>query len=246
MIRRWKFTPRLWPTLLTLVTVPLLLALGQWQLDRAGEKQDAHAQFVQRRAAPVLSPDTRNPETWNAALIQHRRMDVRGSYDTGAQFLLDNQVHEGVAGYLVYTPLLLEGQEVRLLINRGWVAGGPDRNVPPLLETPPGVVSLSGVAALPPSPGIKLGENVPENIAPDLVRLQRVEMGQMARKFDGKLLPYELRLDPGVDGGFLRQWREPGSGHERNLGYAFQWFAMAVVVALLYLGLNLHRDDGQK
>lgn len=246
MMARWKFTPRLWPSLATLVTIPLLLALGVWQLVRAEEKQRAHAQFVQRRAEPALMLDPRNPEVWNVARMRHRRIDVRGSYDTGVQFLLDNQVQDGVVGYLVYTPLLLEGQEIRVLINRGWVAGGPDRSVPPLLETPPGVVSLSGAAALPPPPGFKLGENVPERIAPNLVRLQRVEMEEMMRDYAGKLLPYELRLASGTGGGFTRQWREPGSGHERNLGYAFQWFVMAVVVALLYLGLNLHRDDLRK
>lgn len=87
---------------------------------------------------------------------------------------------------------------------------------------------------------------MPEQLAPNLVRLQRIELDQMAQKYAGKLLPYELRLDPGSVGGFMRQWREPGSGHERNLGYAFQWFAMAAVVALLYLSLNLHRDDRQQ
>ena len=246
LMRRWKFTPRLCPTLAALAAIPLLISLGLWQLDRAEEKQRAYAQFVQRGAEPAIRLEAGNPDIWKLPLMQHRRIDVRGRYDVGVQFLLDNQVHEGVAGYLVYTPLLLEGQKIYLLIDRGWVATGPDRGVPPSVDTPPGVLSLSGIAALPPPPGIQLGDNLPENIAPNLVRLQRIEMDAMMREFAGNLLPYELRLDPGSVGGFIREWREPGSGNERNLGYAFQWFAMAAVVAVLYLYLNLHRDDPLK
>ncbi|OGT79900.1 MAG: hypothetical protein A3H91_07290 [Gammaproteobacteria bacterium RIFCSPLOWO2_02_FULL_61_13] len=246
MMRRLKFTPHLWPTLATLVAVPLLIALGQWQLGRAAEKQRGYAQFMQRGADPAIQLLAGDPEVWKLRVMQHRRIDVRGRYDGAVNFLLDNQVHEGVAGYFVYTPLRLEGQEAYLLVNRGWVAAGPDRRAPLSVEVPPGLMALSGVAALPPPPGIKLGENAPEQLAPNLIRLQRIELDQMADKYAGKLLPYELRLDPGSDGGFLRQWREPGSGHERNLGYAFQWFAMAVVVTLLYLFLNLRRDDSLK
>ena len=246
LMRRWKFTLRLWPTLAAVAAIPLLILLGLWQLDRAQEKQHAYAQFVQRGAEPAMRIEDGNPEIWKLPLMQHRHIDARGRYDVGVQFLLDNQVRDGVAGYLVYTPLLLEGQEIYLLVDRGWVPTGPDRAVTPSVEAPPGVMSVTGVAALPPAPGIKLGENLPDHITPNIVRLQRIEMDAMMSKFAGKLLPYELRLDPGNAGGFIRQWREPGSGHERNLGYAFQWFAMAAVVAVLYLYLNLHQDDPLK
>ena len=246
LMRRWKFTPRLWPTLAAMAAIPLLISLGLWQLDRAEEKQRAYRQFAQRGAEPAVRLAADSPEIWKLPLMRHRRIHVYGHYDGGVQYLLDNQVHDGAAGYLVYTPFVLEGQEIHLLIDRGWVAAGPDRGVPPALDTPPGVLSLSGIAALPPPPGIRLGDNLPEAMTPNLVRLQRIEMDAMMRRFAGKLLPYELRLDPDDAGGFIRQWREPGSGHERNLGYAFQWFAMAAVVAVLYLYLNLHRDHPLK
>ncbi len=226
-----------------MTVIPLLVALGHWQLMRAEEKQRGHDQYLLRLAEPAAALDAGDPMMRAFPPMQYRRIVATGRYDAGTHFLLDNQVHDGVAGYLVYTPFLLEGQQAYLLIDRGWVATGPDRGVPPLIETPAGVLSLSGVAALPPSPGIKLGENVPDQMAPNLVRLQRVEIDQLARKFAGKLFPYELRLDPGSVSGYTPAWIEPGSGRERNLGYAFQWFAMAAVVFLLYLYLNLHADD---
>ncbi len=245
LMQRWKFTPRIWPTLAALTVIPILLALGQWQLSRAAEKQHSHDQYLQRSAASALVLDTRIDQASNLSAMHYRRIEARGHYAAGRHILLDNQVHEGTAGYLVYTPFQIGDQGVYILINRGWVATGPDRSAVPVIDTPTGTLVLSGIAALPPPPGIKLGENMPEQVAPGIVRVQRVELVQMAAEYGGKLLPYELRLDADQDSGFTRAWRVPGSGHERHLGYAFQWFAMAAVVLILYICLNLRREPRQ-
>ena len=230
----------------TVAVIPMLIALGQWQLTRAAEKQRSHEQYLQRSAAPAMRLDPREAEVWKLPEMRYRHMEVRGRYAVGQQLLLDNQVYEGAAGYLVYTPFLLDEHGIYMLINRGWVAAGPDRREPPVLETPAEVMTLSGVAMLSPPPGIKMGENVPEHFGPGMVRLQRMDMDQIALEYAGKLLPYELRLDASMESGFARAWSAPGSGHERHLGYAFQWFASAVVVVILYIFLNLHREAARK
>ena len=38
-IASWEFNPSLWPTLATILVLPLFLSLGFWQLDRAEEKR---------------------------------------------------------------------------------------------------------------------------------------------------------------------------------------------------------------
>lgn len=238
---RWKFAPRFWPTLATVLAIPALVGLGQWQLGRAAEKERSYAHFLQRRAEPVRHIEAGEAEVWQFQAMKFRTIRVRGRYDVGMNLLLDNQVHDGVAGYWVYTPLALEGVESYILINRGWVPAGNDRRIPPAIATPPGVVTLSGMASLPPSPGVALGEDAPEKFAPGFVRLQTLEMERMLLEYGGKLLPYELRLDPGVDSGFVRDWKAPGSGSERHRGYAFQWFAMAAAAAVLYVLLNWRR-----
>ena len=58
-----------------------------------------------------------------------------------------------------------------------------------------------------------------------------------------ELLPYVLRMDPESPAGFTRRWKEPGTGEERNLGYAFQWFAMAIAIFVIYLILNFKREQ---
>ena len=36
------------------------------------------------------------------------------------------------------------------------------------------------------------------------------------------------------DDGLVRDWPDPGSGVEKHLGYAFQWYALAVLAAGLW------------
>jgi cytochrome oxidase assembly protein ShyY1 len=39
---------------------------------------------------------------------------------------------------------------------------------------------------------------------------------------------YQLLLDAGMPDGFVREWRAPGVAPERHLGYAGQWWALAI------------------
>ena len=51
-----------------------------------------------------------------------------------------------------------------------------------------------------------------------------------------------ILLDAGLPDGFERQWRPSlGFGPERHLGYAIQWFAFALLTAVLFVSLNLRR-----
>ncbi len=38
-----------------------------------------------------------------------------------------------------------------------------------------------------------------------------------------------------ASGGLLRDWAQPGSGVEKHYGYAFQWFALSALIAILYV-----------
>jgi surfeit locus 1 family protein len=43
--------------------------------------------------------------------------------------------------------------------------------------------------------------------------------------------PFVLLMDPQDTGGYLRHWVPPEMGPSRHYAYAFQWFAMGVVLA---------------
>src|SRR5690554_4858504 len=113
----------------------LLLSLGFWQLDRAQQKETLYRQLEERARAPVVDLAAAGAARANAEDMHWRRVMLRGRYDPVVHFLLDNQVYRGRPGYFVYTPFLLAGESVRVLVNRGWVDAGADRGHAPDVET---------------------------------------------------------------------------------------------------------------
>ena len=78
----------------------LFAMLATWQLRRADESRATLAQFSDGAAESVLA-------TLPAALdeaTRFRRVEIEGEYVVEQQFLLDNMLHEGAAGYHVLTP----------------------------------------------------------------------------------------------------------------------------------------------
>ena len=73
---------------------------------------------------------TAPPSDADRESLRFREAELRGEYVPGRQFLLDNMVHDGVAGYHVLTPWRADGGGW-VLVNRGWVPAHPDRAVLP-------------------------------------------------------------------------------------------------------------------
>ena len=53
------------------------------------------------------------------------------------------------------------------------------------------------------------------------------------------LLALSVQQTGAASEGLLRQWPQAGSGAEKNYGYAFQWWAMAALIAILYVWFQL-------
>jgi surfeit locus 1 family protein len=48
-------------------------------------------------------------------------------------------------------------------------------------------------------------------------------------------------LDPGEPDGYVRDWSPPGFPPMRHIGYAVQWFALALTLFILWVVTNLRR-----
>jgi surfeit locus 1 family protein len=112
----------LWlPRLAAIAGVALTAAAGNWQLDRAHQKERAQQEY-DRGASD--SPIRLTAEPAPAEILRMRRVEVEGEFVPKGAVLLDNRVRNGVAGYEVIMPLKIGMSSMHVLINRGWIAAG--------------------------------------------------------------------------------------------------------------------------
>ena len=220
----------LWlPAAILAALVPLFVGLGLWQLQRADEKR-ALQQEYDRRIEEV--PQRLGPASQEASALRFRRLHVRGVYDPDYQILIDNRVHRGVPGYHVITPLRLEGGDTRVLVNRGWVALGSSRTQLPAVDPPMGVQEITGVAAVPADKGFTLGDTPAPEHGWQPVWL-RLDMQRYAVAVPFAVQPVVLLLDANMAHGYTRDWSRLDAGIAVHQGYAFQWFALALLALVL-------------
>ena len=158
------------------------------------------------------------------------------------QILLDNQVNAGQAGYYVYTPFKIKNSSDIFLINRGWVPVGKDRNKSPKLIFTEGEVTIEGVFKKEPRTGVLLMENKAEKIEDGVTRFQKIVISEISDKTKINLFPYVIRLLPESKHGYIRNWKLRNSGENVHIGYAYQWFAFATTLFIIYFVLNIKRQ----
>src|SRR5690554_968276 len=123
------------PAAAALIGAALTASAGNWQLNRAADKARLQAAYDRGAAEPAIHVGARPLE---AADLLLRRVEVEGEFVPAAMVLLDNRIHNGVAGYHVIMPLRVPGSSMHVLVNRGWIAAGPDRSRLPEVPTPSG------------------------------------------------------------------------------------------------------------
>lgn len=225
---------RLLPALLTLALLALLVSLGGWQLRRAGESRALLAAFDAVGAAPLPALP---PAAAPGAVPRYARVRLAGRYLPERQFLLDNVTHAGVAGYRVLTPFATDaGQTV--LVDRGWVPLGASRAALPALTVGALPRVLGGRIDELPRAGIELAAPAASGW-PRVLNFPRLEVLRAA--LGSSLYPRLVLLDPAEPDGFLRNWQPAGLAPERHLGYALQWYALALTLAVLFAVASLRR-----
>ena len=237
-IGSFEFRPGLWPTLVTLILLPFLSGLGLWQLERAGWKQTLVDMHAARTREPAVALSSLLPVTVTS---EYRNVTVTGHFDLAHQLLLDNRLHQGRAGYQVLTPLRLNDASTMVLVNRGWVPTGASRAVLPELAGPAGPVHLSALVKLPPEEIFRLGAAEERHAGwPQVV--QAIDIAALEDRLGVALLPLLLLLDPDDAHGFVRDWKPVyGTSPDKHRAYALQWFTLAAVLLLIYIGVNSKR-----
>lgn len=207
-------------------------SLGTWQLNRSSERRAVLDAFESAEAsAPVSGPALVPPGGNNT------RVRLTGRYLADRQVLLDNMTHEGMRGYHVLTPLETAGGLV--MVNRGFVAGGPDRSELPDLAVSGGEREVVGIAVPFFRRGLRLEEEAAHAAWP--LRMVYPTADQLRGLFDSPLPGYQVLLDGEAPDGYVRAWRPYGMVPERHLAYAVQWYGLAAAAAGIWLAVTLRR-----
>lgn len=225
------FVLRLLPTLVLLPALAGLVSLGTWQLRRSAEKRVQDAAFARGGDAPVALPPTAE------GIARYLHVRVRGRYLADRQFLLDNSTQGGVAGYRVLTPLECDDGRV-LIVDRGWVPGGASRAHLPEVAVAASEREVAGRLDLPPEAGIRL-EAAAEAGWPRRVSFPRLDA--LAATLGRPVYPRLLLLDAAAPDGYLRAWQPGGLTPERHLGYAVQWFGLALTLLIGFVIVQLEK-----
>jgi surfeit locus 1 family protein len=231
-----EFRPQLIPTLVTMILMYVLISLGQWQLDRAAYKESIQNMLDERQQlAPV--------DLQQVPADRKERMflpvTAAGTFDTGRQILLDNQVFNQQVGYGVYTPLLRENGPA-VLVKRGWVPMGRTRqDIPDVqIQAPPH--RIQGLLAKPPSHGLVLAENVNRYQQwPALV--QFIDLQEIESILGYALYPMIIILDSEDVSALHHEPIHFSMGSDKHRAYAFQWFGLATALVIIYLVVNSKR-----
>ena len=242
-------------TLAAVLTLAATVSLGRWQLSRAAQKEALQASIdAQKLKPPLTQAEFLAMDRATDAL--HRPVRLRGLWLTPQTVYLDNRQMHGTPGFYVLTPFALEGTEQTVMVQRGWIQRNfVDRTQLGAVETPAGIVEVTGLIEAPPSHLLELGTSATAPAAgasapaaaasAPLAPTPAVEgYSPIRQNLDLEAFRAEtkqpLRTDVSLQQtgaaseGLQRDWPAPALGLERHYGYAFQWFGLSALVVILY------------
>ncbi len=234
----FQFKPTITVSVITLIVFSILVSLGLWQLNRAVEKAQTQQELqssLEQLEIDVLSPLQVEDE------YRFRHARIKGYFDARHQYLLDNRIEKGRPGFLVITPFVYASGKAKILVNRGWLPLGKRREDLPDISVTDKVVVIRGILADLPGklPNFGISATISDGRWPKVIR--DVEIDQISAQLGYTMPPYLLQLAQEDVSAYAQNWQPVASGPEKNQSYAVQWFGMALVILILYIGLNSRR-----
>jgi surfeit locus 1 family protein len=223
-------------SLLVVVGTLVMIRLGFWQLDRMEQRQvfNARVQAQIDQEPLTLNASLQSQETPNLIDMEYRQVEVVGQFDHGQEVVLRNQAWNNQLGVRLLTPLRIEGSDLAILVDRGWI---------------PHEDYVSGQLEQYAEPGIReiKGRIRRSQTRPDIGRRTDPELGENGEKLQAYFLanvdqisaqiPYPLlpvyiqaATEPGISGPPHRNVIVPELTEGSHLGYALQWFTFALIL----------------
>ena len=228
--RRWRFA-----TVLVVIGMIFLAQLGFWQLDRRDQRRAENARLIAQMAQNPLVLD--GSVQWADPIeLDDRVAQATGRFDYANQIIITNQNWFDQPGVHLVTPLIIDGTDKAVLVDRGWVpyAKAPPDQWPALEE---------GATAQVIGP-IQKAEVRPGGPADPPAQAQtewfRVDVAGIQPQMPYELLPFYLMWQP--VGEAVNQTKLPyriaiefDLSEGSHLSYAIQWFLFSAMFGVGYI-----------
>ncbi len=206
-----------------------------WQLRRLEERQAFNKVILAGLNAPSI---TLTGQHLNPDELHLRRVSVTGTFDNDEDVILRGRSYRSRQGAELVVPLLMEGSEQAILVNRGWIPlenSDPESRQMYNLEDSVTIEGIAHRTQTRPDAYFAPTDPLPQPGQDGLDAWFRVDIERIQAQVDYPLAPI-----------FIEQSSDPEStmpplGEENidlsdgpHLGYALQWFSFAIILIILY------------
>lgn len=218
------------------IMTPLLVGLGLWQLSRADEKKAIITQQVEGDKEEVIQLENLTAVDWKtqrqaADIWNYKKVVVNGRYDKTVYLLIDNRTRNGKVGYEVIN-LFRTDDGKAIWVNRGWVKAPMYRDQWPTVDKVTARVALTGTLYIKSDQDFTLASAPVTKNWPR--RVQGLDINALEAELKHDAYPFTLRLIDDEQAGALQTgWRVAKMSPDKHLGYAVQWFSLAVVLVVM-------------
>lgn len=215
-------------TLFSGLFFPLLLSLGFWQVDRADQKEGILDAFDHQKNKKHTALNVHAAEL----LVDYQSVELSGAYVSERYWLLEGRTQKSVPGYHVLMPFVLSDNNV-VIVDRGWLPANPDRSILPKFDTPRLTLNIMG--SIQPVSDIAFVDETENTLVVWPHRILEVDIEIMSSQFGSALFSKVIRLDETEPSAFSIINRPVNMTPQKHIGYAVQWFSLALALAVLWL-----------
>ena len=231
-------------TFVTIILFPMFCGLGIWQLDRAEEKRSLKNLLKERQglSAKIFSWKILDDQEQS---LQQLPIQVTGNFLPDSRIFLTHRIRLGEVGSDVVEPMILSDGSGAVLVNRGWIPQTIGERDSSLEPDQLGELTFTGKIHVPQGKPLAVMSEKLEGPWPLKVRTANVSdlVERLSDRLGIQVFPYIVRIDANQAGTFEANWPELQSRSGGHIGYAMQWFAMALVTlaVFVYRSTNLNQ-----
>ena len=220
-----KFKPGAKITIFFIFFSIVFLALGVWQIERGQSKSKILQAYN--------SAGEKDPQALQDSSSKWQRVSVKGKFDNKNQILIDNTIYKGIAGYKVLTPLISNSLDRMVLVDRGWVPAGNNRDKLPDISIDESIIEVYGTLDSP-ELGFVLSEELITKDWPKVSQSKNIEV--LKEAFEYELFPFLLIAEPTLKDSLEYIKITPTNmTPSKHYGYALQWFTMFLALCFMFI-----------